>query len=716
MGKKTKIGKQRKDKFYFLAKEAGFRSRAAFKLLQLNKRFEFLQRCRALVDLCAAPGGWLQVAEQQMPVSSLRIGVDLVPMKPIKNCITLQGDIIEEKLGTWEADCVLHDGAPNIGTNWAHDAFQQNCLTLSALRLATQVLRKGGFFVTKIFRSADSQCLIGVFEKLFRKPDKVPSELLDSKKVFSDQTDGGGDESEKNLQRLLLHPGRKERKAKALGYGNDALLGQHSGLGATEFVTSKNALQLLSRASELVLDSERVLNSEHTTNEIKECLKDIKVCGPAELRSILKWRKKLVDEQKKEEKASKESVKSAEEMVEGDTGEELEENAEFKELEEIDELIRTAKAEEKATLKKRKRKLLKAKRNLEERKKLKMVHEGDEPTMGEDLELFSLKTVKRLAERAAKAVKGIKEEEEKESNDEEDDEEEKDGEKATTKMTKMEKEFDDGLNEAIEEEEEKDEHKLGTKSAKKPKLTPEQLAMGEEMIYSKKRAQDLEDWAWNRYTSNDEALPEWFVSDEKRHCQLEPPVDKERVDFYAKREQRELNTRPIKKVAEAKARKRQRRIRRMEKAKKKAEGIVDNEQMEHGEKVRELRRLYKKAGSNEKRKVTYQVVTKGKRGSMSRPDGHYRLVDKRMKKDMRKQSKTGTKRTNKANTNTFGRKGKMREKSQNPKERMNSERKDGPKQKRKNGKNGGTRRMGGEKRKRGKPNGTRMGGERKRKR
>merc|ERR1719253_1035384 len=172
-----KHGKGRLDKFYHLAKDSGFRARSAFKLIQLAKRFDFLSNSHVCLDLCGAPGGWSQVAKKFMPIDSQVLCVDLCSIPPLKGVTSIVADIttakcrqlIKGELKGHAADVVLNDGAPNVGANWAKDAFVQNELTLHAAKLACEFLRAGGVFVTKVFRSADYNSLLWVFGQLFDK-------------------------------------------------------------------------------------------------------------------------------------------------------------------------------------------------------------------------------------------------------------------------------------------------------------------------------------------------------------------------------------------------------------------------------------------------------------------------------------------------------------------------------------------------------------------
>ncbi|CAG8526685.1 16478_t:CDS:10 [Funneliformis caledonium] len=322
MGKRDKkTGKGRLDKYYHLAKEQGYRARSAFKLIQLNKKYNFLEKSKCLIDLCAAPGGWLQVASKYMPISSLIIGIDLVPIKPIPKIITFQEDITTDKcrailrneLKTWKADVVLHDGAPNVGVSWIQDAYAQSELTLKALKLAVEFLNKGGTFVTKVFRSKDYNNLIWVFNQLFKKveatkpassrnvsaeifvvcreflaPKKIDSKFLDPRSVFQEVDIGPTNRSVD-----ILHPEKKKRQREGYDDGDYTLFKDASVL---DFIQSNDPIKLLSEVNKLNFDTDeakKILNHETTIEEIKLCCEDLKVLGKREFKNLLKWRNSI---------------------------------------------------------------------------------------------------------------------------------------------------------------------------------------------------------------------------------------------------------------------------------------------------------------------------------------------------------------------------------------------------------------------------------------
>jgi len=172
---KTRAYKHRLDKYYYLARSAGYRSRAAFKLIQLNQQYDFLSQSNVCLDLCAAPGGWSQVAVKHMPVGSKIIAIDLAPIKAIRGVQTLQADIVAPKtharvrqmLEDNRADVILNDGAPNVGAAWATDSANQLNLCLASVSFATKFLKRGGWFVTKVFRSEHYNSLLYVLKQFW---------------------------------------------------------------------------------------------------------------------------------------------------------------------------------------------------------------------------------------------------------------------------------------------------------------------------------------------------------------------------------------------------------------------------------------------------------------------------------------------------------------------------------------------------------------------
>lgn len=150
------MARKQHDHFYRMAKKEGYRSRAAYKLKQIDERFHVIRRGDTVVDLGAAPGGWLQVAEELS--GGTIIGVDIQPIRSLNGVITIKGDITSEdtvsriKQLVKNADVVLCDAAPNLSGNWSYDHARSIDLAEHALLCAEQILKPGGNFIVKVFQ------------------------------------------------------------------------------------------------------------------------------------------------------------------------------------------------------------------------------------------------------------------------------------------------------------------------------------------------------------------------------------------------------------------------------------------------------------------------------------------------------------------------------------------------------------------------------------
>lgn len=760
-------------------------------MIQLNRKFGFLQTSRCLIDLCAAPGGWLQVASKFMPVSSIIVGVDLVPIKAIHNVITIQEDIttdrcrqlISKEIHTWKADCVLNDGAPNVGSAWIQDAFTQAQLTLSALKLACDFLQEGGWFITKVFRSKDYQPLLWVFQQLFKRvhstkpqasrsesaeifvvcqgyiaPAKIDPKLLDPKHIFKEV------EPEGKKKVSILQVEKQKKRAEGYDEGDYTLFRSAT---VSDFLQAEQPLDILSLVNEIVFDDLKYSKHVLTTEDVKEAFKDVKVLGKSDIKNLLSWHKALRKEFYEEQ--------TEETRGQGDEQSGLEENEE----EIIEKTIQGLKDEEIANVKREKRKVQKQRQKLQEKMKLKMIIPGDTKGMETDMEMFSLANIKSKQhldnvddadmneadnEDHSESEQELDSESDHDSEDDEEKNEDSKNEEGefefeeengeadnrnakqqrdknpllvelepevplTIKANKwFEKDAFKGLEDDADEDleisqmaelykkqggtilEKNSESDLGEqqqgtkrgideklKQAKKKrlsdkedsdseegesstdseednapakttldnegkkvsskgndfevvpvednseylkKLTPEALALGHKMAFSRKNKRDIIDSGYHRWAFNDDNLPSWFVEDETKHYQRQIPVTKEIVEEY-RAKMKEINSRSVKKIAEAKARKKRKEMKRLEKARQKAEAICDTVDVSEKEKMNQIRSLYKKAVGSKRKEVKYVVAKKSQAAKrMKRPagvKGPYKIVDQRMKKDLRSQ-------------------------------------------------------------------------------
>ncbi len=170
------LERQLNDPYVAEAQARGYRSRAAFKLLQLDDKFDFLKDARRIVDLGCAPGGWLQVVRERCGPEAVLVGIDLQPVQPIADATVLEGDFLDEAaeerlreaLGG-PADLVLSDMAASATGHARTDHLRVMALVEAAADFAERVLAPDGCFVAKVLQGGTEHQLLARLKRSFAK-------------------------------------------------------------------------------------------------------------------------------------------------------------------------------------------------------------------------------------------------------------------------------------------------------------------------------------------------------------------------------------------------------------------------------------------------------------------------------------------------------------------------------------------------------------------
>lgn len=171
------LERQARDPYVDRAAREGWRSRAAFKLIEIDKRERLFRRGAVVVDLGAAPGGWSQVAAARVGPAGRVLALDRLPMEPIERVECIEADFMSDeglgqlrrRVGERAVDLVMSDLAPNITGKRAVDQPRSMALAEGALLFATEVLKPGGVFLTKLFQGEGQPALEQALRERFQR-------------------------------------------------------------------------------------------------------------------------------------------------------------------------------------------------------------------------------------------------------------------------------------------------------------------------------------------------------------------------------------------------------------------------------------------------------------------------------------------------------------------------------------------------------------------